>query len=622
MALRLTAAEILAELPHDHPRDIQSLGAERIAAGVGAIEAPTGTGKTALGFAVLTAHRKRGVSGPLFYVTPTKAQVDQVVRLYPGTNPVYGRQEHPCLYYRDRGEEVNAHDAPCATICAAKACPHEIHPDTGETRESGAEPCPYFQQKFGAKHGNDVVVCTTAFYLTSMVYARDWEAPAFVVIDEAHRTAQVARGIFRHEITDYHLRRCIAVLRKLGDRENAVVLKRFLDAFRRMARRKPSPQATLLRSEDTAELLAVLEDAKPDRFPRLVRDAIDRGTLDLVENRTIVKLVEDLTRNVRRYAHGLEFALADDERNALNFIFAYYHAGDLGQKKARYHLVIAWYYVAPLIRKVIGRRALAMSATIGNPETFAFETGITLPFASLPSTFPPGNARIFIPTDTPDLAKRARGHHDLRNALDAIIAAAKRFAGNGHRSLVVVISDAERTKFLERATAAGLNVVSYGNGRTARDAAAAFGRGEGDVLLGTAAHYAEGIDLPRQTAPVIFFLRPGYARPDDPQTQFEERRFSGGKAWALWHWRVMLEALQVRGRNIRGATDLGVCFFISQQFRRVIGRAFPEWLRERPVYVGVKTFAAGIEEALNLLGRRNAPNPTVPKPTARGEFAV
>jgi Rad3-related DNA helicase len=99
-------------------------------------------------------------------------------------------------------------------------------------------------------------------------------------------------------------------------------------------------------------------------------------------------------------------------------------------------------------------------------------------------------------------------------------------------------------------------------------------------------------------APVIFFLRPGYPSPKDPEVQFEERRF-GGAVWRVRNWRVMIEALQVRGRNIRSATDRGSTIFISQHFRKFLYASLPEWLKD--AYRGDVTFEEAKQETLELL---------------------
>ena len=82
-------------------------------------------------------------------------------------------------------------------------------------------------------------------------------------------------------------------------------------------------------------------------------------------------------------------------------------------------------------------------------------------------------------------------------------------------------------------------------------------------------------------------------------TQFEERRFSHGHCWALWRWRVMIQALQVRGRNIRTEDDMGVCIFVSQQFRKFLYTSLPEWLKS--AYEGKKSMEEVIADTIKML---------------------
>ena len=257
----------------------------------------------------------------------------------------------------------------------------------------------------------------------------------------------------------------------------------------------------------------------------------------------------------------------------------------------------------PAIRKPLGNDRVAYSATIGDPGVFSYESGIDFPFLSMPSDFPASNTRIYLPSNNLNLARDKQKRGDKARALRRIVKACGRFAESGMRSLVVVISEQERERerFLQMCSEEGVNAVSYGNGISGRQAAANFKTGEGDVLVGTAAQYGEGIDLPRQIAPVIFFLRPGYPHPDDPMSQFEERRF-GASRWKLWNWRVMVQALQVRGRNIRAADGKGVTFFYSAQFRRFVYSALPEWLE--PSYRGDMTFEQCLEDAESLLSKK------------------
>ncbi len=568
-------------------------------------ECPTGFGKTAVGFTFLKQGEEGG-EAPLFYIAPNKTQVEQVGKLHPEVSIVFGRNEHPCLYYLHnplitleevgRMDEVaKADEVPCSLL---QDCPHRVNQETGETHEPGTTPCPYLQQKYIAKRGG-IVVGTHAFYLFTQLFSKEWPRPARLVIDEAHRLARVVRDCLSYEITDYYLAQAIRLLASV-DKGAAEKLQGFLDAMIAITKTKPSYKPTLLEEVEIRTLIAKLEEIDPDNLWATIQKAVSDGSIDPEAERETLKNLEVLVRDLYRYIRAFEFSLWENTRAPLNYTYAYYTEVREKGKKTQHRLTVKAYYVRPLIQKILGRRTLAYSATIGDAEILGFETGIEAPFSTFPSEFPAANTRIFMPTDTPNLAVKSRKRGEPARVLRHIARTCKRFSGEGIRSLVVVISNAEREKFLKFCREENVQAISYGNGVPPKEAAARFKAGEGNVLVGTTANYGEGIDLPHELAPVIFFLRPGYPRPDDPGTKFEENRFDSLR-WRLWNWRVMIEALQVRGRNIRNDTDLGVTFFISQQFRRFVWASLPEYLRQ--VYQGEKTLEECVEETINLLRR-------------------
>lgn len=572
------------------------------------IQAPTGEGKTVVGASVLRACSAQG-QGPLYYITPTKAQLDQVRREVGERRslPVLGRAEHECNYYAERGMPgVTAQESPCYMLL----CPHRVDQETGETAVPGVEPCHYFQQKYEARRAalsGGIVVCTTAFFLTNRLMVAGWrdDKPALVVVDEVHRLAKIARGVFEWTMTDFHLKRAADILAEF-DKRQAAIIRLFRARFMTIARRRVARSPSLLEENEIQDLLGILEKLDEKVVLERVRNAMASGRLDPVKDKTEIKLLETLARTIPRFVHSLRFALEEEDRKPLNYVVAFHYRKDdpeiegSERRRARYYLTIRSYFVVPIIRKALGRNVLAYSATVGDPVHLKFETGINPPFKDFGSHFPVANTRIYVPSDTRDLAQARRRRQDLNKTLRRIVEMARTFARKGHRSLAVVVSEEERQKLLRFAAEAGLETVSYGNGVSARAAAERFRGGEGAVLVGTVAQYGEGVDLPKQMAPVIFFLRPGYPRPDDPEAQFEERRFSRGTVWALRNWRVTIEALQARGRNVRTNRDLGVCFFMSQQFRRFLFGALPEWLR--PAYRKDMTADQCVADALKLLG--------------------
>lgn len=567
--------------------------------GSATLQLPTGSGKTAIGFTHLRKLEREG-KGPLFYIVPNKTLVDQVHELHPEAKKMYGRNEYPCIYYQDR--EVTAEESPCSFL----DCPHRVCQETGETREAGVNPCPYYQDKYIAKQGG-IVVCTFSFYLFSVFFNREWGEPAGLVIDEAHQIAKVMRQSLSHTISEKHLDSSVDFLNRLGFTKEANIVNRFAMAMRKSIENSIDKNAVLVETDDIKAMLKILDGIKVNDFQEDIRAAIrNSGVANEDKNLAIIKQLEVLTRDLVRYYRALRFAIPLMQgkktiRNPLNYIYG--HLEQVRGKSKRVEdvrLYIKSYLVAPLIRKMLASSTVAYSATIGKDASiFTIETGIDLPFFSLGSDFPSKNTRIFLPKDAANLARNGRNRREPAMTIRKIARTAKRFAEKGIRSLVVVVSNQELDKFLMMAREEGLNAISYyKTDLRPREAAQLFKDGEGDVLAGTVANYGEGLDLPSGIAPVIFFLRPAYPSPNDPTTVFEERRF-GGERWKMWNWRVMLEALQVRGRNVRSSTDVGVVFFMSAQFRRFVRPSLPEWLEK--AYSDDKNFDQCVEEALALL---------------------
>lgn len=553
------------------------------------LELPTGSGKTALGYTYLKALEGQGKK-TLFYIAPNKVLVEQVKTLHPDVRVVYGRNEHPCFFYPE--QELKADEIPCSLLTE---CPHRVNQETGETHTAGALPCQYLKQKYEAKQGG-IVVCTTAFYLYTVLFSEEFK-PEGVVVDEAHRIAQSIRSVLSTDITDWKLGRAVEALgaAESGEREHLAL---FLSRMKRLVKRRGLGRETLLEEDEIANLYEALMAVKPDVLEADARRAIRAGKLDVNEDRSVLKQIEDIARSVRRFKHALKYAMSTKGRAPLNFVFAF-GKEEIGEReKVQFKIVVKDYYVVPLIQKLMPPDVLAYSATISDPDVFAFETGIKGAYHSIPSLFPTENARIYMPTDTANLSVKGRRRQDKTKMLRLIAKSAKKFAIKGQRSLVVVVSNEEREKFLMLAKEEELQAISYGNGHTPRECAKRFREGEGDCLVGTSSNYGEGIDLPKQIAPVIFCYRPSYPNPESPETVFEERRF-GRRRWSLWNWRVMLDLLQVRGRNIRSEEDIGVTFLISQQFRHFAYGSLPEWLR--PAYHGDLSFDDCVKDAMKLL---------------------
>ena len=598
----ITFEDLLACFPDEQYPEIrdQQMQAFRIIAqedGNVTIEAPTGTGKTATEFTFLELLRRKG-KGPLFYITPTKMLAEQAGKLHPGLYVMYGRNEFPCLYYPGENLTADPEDVPCAML---RDCAHRVDLNTGETHTPGAEPCPYLQSKHHALLA-DIVVCTVPFYLYTQVFSKEWDTPEGLVIDEVHRLAEIIRNSLKYDITDYYLDRCEEFLTGIDD-DTAHRIADFKRVMMRIIRGKHG-RKSLLTPEEIRELMNVLISIDSNTLRRKVSQAITDGTINPMHDRVLLSCLDRFVHNLGRYLSSLGYSLGTSSHAPLSYVYGFYREERDEGQKTQFRLTVRGYYVAPLIRKMLGKRTLATSATIGSPEVFGFETGIENPVHVLPSDFPASNARIFLPTDTPSLAfvSQKGTRRDTNKTLRMMLRAARRFTEHGHRSLVVLTSDDQRARFLRFCEEEHITALSYSEDESAKEVVRKFKDGEGLILVGTAAQYGEGLDLPDGLAPIIFFLKPDYPHPDDPAVQFEEQRFSRGRQWGLKKWRVMIKSLQVQGRNKRSKEDKGVCFYMSRQFRDIVPAALPEYLR--PALRTGLTMDQCMEETLNLLGRR------------------
>jgi Rad3-related DNA helicase len=508
--------------------------------------------------------------------------------MHPEMTEVYGRHEYKCLYYLP--DSFQADEIPCLSL----DCPHRVDQETGATAGDNVAVCPYYQAKYKAKH-SAMVVCTAAFYLFTNLFSKEFNKPAGLVIDEAHQMAKIVRGSLSYEVTDYHLKQAVKVLQRIGAEEEAGQMARFLKTMLAILKNKPWDIPTLLSEAELQRLIKSLRQIDSRKLQEKLAEAIREGYIDPKKERLFLKQLESITFDLHRYIRSFEFSLPGENRAPLNYVT--YATSQKG--RAEYKLVIKAYYVAPLVQKLMSPLTIAYSATVGDSDIFGFETGIKLPFASLPGLFPAGNTLVALPKDTPNLLAKQRSRHEPAKVLRRIARSCKVNADNDIRSLVVVVSNAERDRFMKLAAEEGVDAISYTNGSTPKEAMVGFKNGKGTTLVGTVANYGEGIDLPGKTAPVIFFLRPGYPNPNDPASQFEVRRF-GSRVWQVRNWRVMIEALQVRGRNVRSPTDKGVTIFISQHFRKFLYGSLPVWLKES--YQGDLTFDEAQTEALRLLG--------------------
>lgn len=618
---RLSEAHLITHFPY------KEMGAESIRSGQqtmiefiaknpqAIIESPTGSGKSGVEYAILRACQSIGI-GPRNIIVPTKTIAEQFKQIYPGLHVAFGRGENPCYYYNEEKHNLTpeiakfkANEIPCSVL---HTCPHRVDLETGETYEEGAIPCPYLLAKYEAKQNQGVTLSTFAYFVFNNLFGQDEkDLDGALVVDEAHRLADTLRSLLSTEISDYQLARSAEILQLVGGDEEAKVLRMFRKALVGMVMKRQPRGVPLLKEDEINKLIDMVEQIDYRKLQKLLKQAISAGVIDPKEDRETVRRLESLIRDVKRYVTAFRYSLPEGSRNPLNYIYAACEGSkeeiEEEGKKARCKLVVKCHYVAPLIKKMKRRFTMLFSATIGNPRTFEYETGIKFPFISIPSDFPVDRTAIYLPTDIADLSHKGQSlsRKEPNATMRRIARTAKEFRHYGYRSLVVVVSEAERQKFQQLATdecGEGTEIITYSESFKPKEVAQAFKDGVGDILLGTESNFGEGVDLPGGICPVIFVLRPGYPSPTDPGAIFEERRFGSGGVWGVRQHRVVIKALQNRGRNIRSANDRGVTFFCSEQFRGFLRHNLPAWLQD--AYQGRMKWDECFDHALTVLRKK------------------
>lgn len=608
--LRFTRAELERAFPTNakirQPRPIQRDAIVELSDGKYLQELPTGTGKTALEYMVLSAARSKIEDDEsIFWIFPTKALVEQVKKEHPDVNVIFGQNEHVCPWAAEHFEKepaswVTSDQLPILYEDRSVPrvneiphtmhvkCPHFVNQETGEINTPGVVPCPYYQQTYEAKQSSGIIAASMSFYIFAKLFNKAYGKVAVLAIDEVHRFPDVIRYTLSYDITDWHLTKAIDLLKRIGAPERKS-LRKFLRVLKSIAtsHQKEPHEEHLLNDDEIRKLISILEEIDPDvLYPERISEAIDSGLLNPKEDWRAIKTIEVLARDIRRYIHSFEYALAEEDeegnvtRRPLNYSCSYYREELDENQRVQHKLVIHCHYVAPLIRKkLLAPTTVSFSATIGRKEMFTYESGIKAPFFSAPSTFPVENRRIYLPSDAYDLSRREDpSGRKKTKTLRSIAKGCRRLSGQGIRSLVIVTANAERKKFMQMAEEEGVEAMTYNDEMMAKDAALTFKYGDSDVLCGCSAHYGTGVDFPKGTAGAIWFLRPGYPNPQSAATKFEVERY-GSHYWSRLAYRVMLEAQQAIGRNIRGPRDKGVCFLMSQKFTDFVYAGLPEWLK-------------------------------------------
>jgi hypothetical protein len=117
------------------------------------------------------------------------------------------------------------------------------------------------------------------------------------------------------------------------DAEESSVLKKFLNAMKKIAKNKSERDGVLLDALEIKRLIAILQEIDAYELRRKVKKAVRERVVDPVEEMTTLKHLEVLTFDIPRYIHSFEYSLPGEERETegvskrggpLNYTCAYY----------------------------------------------------------------------------------------------------------------------------------------------------------------------------------------------------------------------------------------------------------------------------------------------------------
>lgn len=379
-------APILFGLPHTNwrPHQYEAVCWALDLEGTGILEAPTGSGKSAIARAV--ASRKTTV-----VLTRTKQLQQQYADLY-GAKVVYGRANYACPAYPGLTAEDCLHQP--------QDCPYR---------------CPYQAARRAAQE-SVFVALNYAYALSSRWLAEDQRQ--IVVLDEAHNLSDVTLEWAGCTIRDRDRV-------EFGLPDFPIITHRTANVLLRL------PDPVDMAMDFLEKCYTILRKCDPVRArTEMEREHLRRGM-------RLARKVES-TLAAMRQCRDAWFVRSgvDQETGVARFV-----ARPL---TARFHF--------PTLFRHAGQ-TLAMSATIGDPASFAEELGIaSYDFLSVPSRFTPDQRRVWA-LDVPGMGRSA-SPQDFEHQADAIASAIKRFQ---HWSgLVLVTRKSEAVALAKRLGARGL----------------------------------------------------------------------------------------------------------------------------------------------------------------------
>ncbi len=391
-----------------------------------------------------------------------------------------------------------------------------------------------------------------------------------VVLDEAHKAADIARDFFGFRVSYAALRRLTAPLEGVASSSLPEILRQWSVAFCHdlgQLRRSRSYRVRLRTSGAVrhAELVQRLHQASR------VYAAAAEGA-DKAEARRLTRLAERCGETAER----IRSALALDDPNAVTFIEE--------DRQGRGVLCANPIQVSHRLRLLLFNQvhaAVVTSATLSTDRSFEMakaELGVPEPrelVVDSPFDFAE-QALLVVPRGLPDPTDPAWPASVASHVLEAIQQA-------GGRTLGLFTSYKNLDRAHRRAASSDFRVMRQGE-QPRTKLVAAFREDVGSVLLGTESFWA-GVDVPGESLSCVVIDRLPFPSPEDPVLDAIREH---DPRWFLHHGlpRAVLAFKQGFGRLIRGSGDRGVVVvldprLLTRPYGRLFLRSLPRVPRSR-----------------------------------------
>lgn len=510
---------------HQEKAILQVTSKFRAGAKVVFLDAPTGSGKTAIAEGV-----RRLLDARMVYTCTTKNLQGQFNVDFPYSEVLKGRSN-----YSSPVEPGSCKTCSCKTadFCAGGgACPargegpHFDHcPD---------DPCPYREQKWRAVH-SDVAVLNMPYLLAETNYVSNskFRGRGMVVVDECDTLEQALMGFVEIRVS--------------------------MEWQDKLSIPAPTVKTFDADSNDWAD------------WARAVLWACDRYE---PEDEDEEEKLSGLRYNVKRLDRDMRGG-----ENATRWVYTGYEDAGPNQPHPVVFKPVTLDQVAPDVLFDKGQKFLMMSASIISVDEQVRSLGLDrgeVASVTVPSTFPPENRPIhLVPVGAMVSKKKKENYPKAGQALAKILD-----YHPGERVLVHTVSY-EFTRVIERElrkAGTGRQLFLYNNSRGRSDALFKFKQSPGGVLL--APSFERGVDLPGELCRVQVVAKVPYPY-QDKQTRARLYKTKGGQLW--YTVQTIRQLIQMTGRGVRSSSDHAETYILDSKFLELYRNnksLFPEWWRE------------------------------------------